>query len=78
MCPTLPSADTAYRLLRGDSSAWPNLLRDLLGRAALIGVGVKVVGGSWNDAARYGAAGALSIEAFVLSYAAMKIRENGR
>lgn len=75
MCPTLPSADTAYRLIRGDGSAVPNLLRDLLGRAALIGVGVAIAGGSKKEALRYGVAGALSIEAFVLTYAAVRVQQ---
>lgn len=75
MCPTLPSADTAYRLIRGDGSAVPNLLRDLLGRAALIGVGVALSGGSQKEAIRCGIAGALSIEAFVLTYAAVRVHQ---
>lgn len=73
-CPTLPSATTAYRLMAGEYSAWPNLVRDMAGRAALIGIGVKVTGGSWKDAAKYGLAGATAIETFVLSYAAYKTK----
>lgn len=76
ICATLPSADTAYRLIRGDASALPNLLRDLLGRAALIGVGVALAGGSKKEVVRYGIAGALSIEAFVLSYAGYRVHRS--
>jgi hypothetical protein len=73
MCPTIPSADTAYRLMRGDGSAVPNLIRDMVGRAALVGIGVALAGGSRDEAIRYGIAGALSIEAFVLAYAAVRV-----
>ena len=69
---TLPSASTAYRLVRGDTKAVPNLIRDFLGRTALVGTGVKLAGASWKEAAIYGMAGSLSLEVFVLAYAAAK------
>lgn len=69
----LPSATTAYRLVQGDLSAWPNLLRDLIGRTFLVGVGVKLAGASWKETLKYGFSGALGIEAFVLTYAAWNV-----
>lgn len=69
---TLPSADTAERLVAGDMKALPNLARDLIGRAALVGVGCKIAGASWTETVKYGLSGALAIEAFVMSYALLK------
>ncbi len=66
----LPSAKTAYRLVGGDLTALPNLARDLLGRAALAGLGIWALGAKPGDAVKYGLAGAASIEVFVLGYAA--------
>lgn len=62
--------------MQGDYSAIPHLFRDLIGRSMLVGIGVKMAGGTWKDAARYGAAGALSIEAFVLAYAVVKTAQH--
>lgn len=77
-CATLPSSVTAYRLMHGDVGAFPYLLRDLVGRAALVGIGVRLAGASWRDAAKYGVTGAASIEVFVLAYAAVKIAQRER
>jgi hypothetical protein len=69
--PSLPSACTAYALVSGDASSLPKLARDILGRAAIIGVGVRIVGAEFKDAAKYGLAGSMAIEAFVLAHAAL-------
>ncbi len=66
----LPSATTAYKVVRGDMDALPYLARDLFGRAALIGLGVLVAGAGFKEALKFGIFGATSIEVFVLGYAA--------
>lgn len=71
----LPSASTAYRLVRGDATAIPYLVRDMLGRAALAGIGIKLLGASWRDTAKYAIASAIGIEIFVLGYAAYHVHK---
>ena len=43
MCPRLPSSDSAHRLTQGELSALPYVLRDVVGRAVLIGGGIYVI-----------------------------------
>lgn len=74
----LPSAETAYRLVRGDGGALPLVFRDLFFRALLIGAGVKLAGASWRKTGRYAIAGSLAIETFVLTYAAIHANDAPR
>lgn len=67
---SIPSSRTAFALVNGDKGAWPLVIRDLVGRSALIGLGVAIAGGSPRQVLRFGVAGSLCIEAFVLGYAA--------
>lgn len=72
---SIPSSRTAFALVNGDKSAWPLLVRDMVGRGALIGLGVAIAGGTPRQVLRFGLAGSICIEAFVLGYAAYQTRE---
>jgi len=74
ICLTLPSAETAYRVVRGDEKAIPSLFRDMVLRGIIVGLGVKAAGGSWRDAAKFGAAGSVAIQSYVLYFAYKKSR----
>lgn len=68
----LPSASSAERLVGGDLNALPIVALHMLGRGALVGLGIACVNGlNWNTV-KYGLAGSASIEAFVLAFAAYK------
>lgn len=69
---TLPSAQSACDLVHGrGSSAIPEVILHTLFRAALIGIGVRLAGEkNIRRAAKYGLAGAVTIEAFVLVWTA--------
>jgi len=68
--PTLPSAKSAYAFLTGQKNSEILLLRDLVGRAAIIYLGMKgfsLVSGKEPEHMPWLAlAGAAAIEAFVL------------
>lgn len=66
-CDTLPSAQSAAALVRGEPGSFLRVLGHTAGRAALIGVGLAVVG-EREHIVKYAIAGALGIEAFVLGY----------
>jgi hypothetical protein len=79
VCPSLPSSDTAYALLRGQPAAVPYLLRDLAGRAVLVGTGIYFVDrwlgeASVKNAALRGLGGAVMIELCVIAYVAVTTR----
>ena len=68
---TLPSADSACRLMSGDLSALPSAAFHTLGRAALIAVGIYAAGErDPGKLARYSVGAAVAIEAFALAWAA--------
>ena len=73
-CATLPSSETATRLLAGDASAWPVLIRDFIGRAAIIGSGLWLAGdrdfGAWL---RHSVGASLGFEMFVLWHRALEM-----
>ena len=66
-CDTLPSAGSAAALVRGEEGAAPLVLWHTLVRAALIGVGLAVVG-QRDHLVRNAIAGAAAVEVFVLAY----------
>ena len=67
---TLPSADSACRLMSGDMSALPAAAFHTVGRAALIAVGIAAAGErDPRKLARYGLGAALAIEVFALTWA---------
>ena len=66
---TLPSSETACRIVHGDIKALPNMFRDTAMRGLLVSIGIVAVGE--RDAYKiigYGLGGAAAIEAFVLAY----------
>lgn len=68
---TLPSADSACRLMSGDLSAIPSAAFHTIGRAALIAVGIYAAGErDPGKLARYSFGAAVAIEAFALAWAA--------
>lgn len=68
---TLPSADSACRLMGGDLSALPTAALHTAGRALIISVGIFAAGERDPKAlARYSLGAALAIEAFALAWAA--------
>lgn len=79
VCPSLPSSDTAYDLLCGKPTAVLYLLRDLAGRAVLVGTGIYFIDralgeASVKKAALRGLGGAVMIEACVIAYVAFTTR----
>lgn len=71
----LPSGESAEALVAGDVSAIPVMIFHTAMRAALVGVGMYVVGLRGPNLIKYSLAGAASIEAFVLAWA---LYENGK
>lgn len=66
-CPTLPSSNSAYDFVTGKPGAWMTVLRDMLARSALVGVGMAVAG-ERDHLLRNALAGGVAIEAFVLAW----------
>ncbi len=71
----LPSGESAEALVNGDFSAIPVMVFHTAMRAALVGVGMYLVGLRGPNLVKYSLAGAASIEAFVLAWA---LYENGK
>jgi hypothetical protein len=66
-CPSLPSSQSAYDAVMGQPGAWLIVLRDLLGRAGLIGLAMFAAG-EREHLLRNSLAGGLGIEAFVMGW----------
>lgn len=66
---SLPSGESASDFVEGKPGSLIRLTGHLLGRAALMGVGLYVVGVRGKDLVTYSIAGATAIEVFVLGYA---------
>lgn len=73
ICPALPSGTSAYKLASGDPAGIPGVIGHTIGRATLIGTGLAVVG-ERRHLVRNAVGGALAIEAFVLVWAAWRVR----
>jgi|HubBroStandDraft_2_1064218.scaffolds.fasta_scaffold26404_2 hypothetical protein len=74
VCPAaLPSGSSAAALLGGDVSALPAVVGSTIARAVLVGSGL-IVAGERMHVVRNAVAGALAIEAFVLGWAAWKLK----
>lgn len=71
ICPSLPSATVAYKLVAGDVVAGvPGAIATTLFRASLIGAGMWLAGARDKDALkRQALGGALMVEASVIGYA---------
>jgi len=67
VCDTLPSAQSAAALVRGEPGSFVRVLGHTAGRALLISIGMAVFG-EREHLLRNSVAGALGIEAFVLGY----------
>ncbi len=67
VCPKLPSSDSAYQLLQGDPNAIWLMLRDFVGRSALVGSGMYLAG-EREHLVRNSLAGGAAIEFFVVLY----------
>lgn len=75
VCPSLPSSQTAYGVVSGAPGSGWLLIRDILGRAALISIGMAVVNGGYDgNTLKNSLGGSLGIEAFVLGYVWWKHR----
>jgi hypothetical protein len=72
---TLPSGQSACRLMQGDWNALPTVLLHMLGRSAIIGVGCYAAGFRGRDLVKASLAGATAIEAVVLLYTASQVRK---
>lgn len=70
-CAALPSGQAAYNLVSGDWSALMPVVGTAMARAALIGVGLAVVG-ERKHLVRNALGGAAAVEVFVLSWAVYK------
>jgi hypothetical protein len=70
-CAALPSGQAAYNLVSGDWSALLAVVGTGLARAALIGVGLAVVG-ERKHLVRNALGGAAAVETFVLAWAVYK------
>lgn len=67
VCDSLPSADSAASLVRGERNALPRVIVHTLGRSAVIGIGLAIAGQREN-LIRNAQAGGIAIEVFVLAY----------
>jgi hypothetical protein len=68
-CVTLPSAQAASQMIRGEPGGWPGVVGSTLFRAGLIALGLWAVGERKN-VFRNSLAGACSVELFVIAWAA--------
>ena len=73
-CASLPSSQAALDLVEGKPAAIVPVLGSMLGRAALIGAGLFVVG-ERKHLFKYSAAAAVAIEMFVIGYVAANRRK---
>jgi len=77
--PTLPSAESAYSFLKGEEGASARLIKDLLGRSAIIYIGMqagRIVGMKVPDnALTLSLLGASAIELFVLIHISNEIKK---
>lgn len=71
---TLPSAQSACRLVQGDVSALPVVAGHMLGRAAIIGVGCYLAGFRSRDLVVASLSGAAAIELAVLLFTSEQVR----
>jgi hypothetical protein len=69
---TLPSGESASDFIAGRPGATGRLLFHYLGRSALVGVGLFLVGVRGTELVKYSLAAAGAIEVFVLGYAFTK------
>lgn len=77
--PTLPSAESAYSFLKGEEGASVRLIKDLLGRSAIIYLGMqagRIAGVKIPDNAfALSLLGASAIELFVLVHISNEIKK---
>ncbi len=71
-CDDLPSGRSAGALVRGDLAALPYVARDMIGRAALAGLGAYAFGVRGPALVRGAVGAAVGIEVFVLAYSAAR------
>ncbi len=76
-CPSLPSSETAYQVVRGEGMGFVKLVRDLTVRAGLIGVGMFVAG-EREHLIRNSLAGSAGIEVFVLGWVWLRNGKDAR
>jgi hypothetical protein len=69
---TLPSGESASDFIEGKPGSTARLLFHYLGRSALVGVGLAIVGVRGVELVKYSLAAAGAIEVFVLGYAYSK------
>jgi hypothetical protein len=67
----LPSGESASDFLEGKPGSTVRLVTHLVGRAALLGIGLAVAGARGKELVKFSLAGATAIEAFVLVWAAV-------
>jgi hypothetical protein len=72
-CAALPSGSSAVAVVSGDWSALPLAVAHTVLRAGLVGAGL-LVAGERTHVIRNAIAGSLAIEAFVLGWAAWKLK----
>lgn len=77
VCPRLPSSDSAYLFCIGDPRAPWLMLRDWIGRSALVGVGMFLAG-EREHLIRNSLAGGAAIEVFVVAWIAWSTRQAKR
>lgn len=70
-CPSLPSSEHAYSLVKGEPKAILGVAGTTLFRAALIGLGIGLMGDR-KHLVKNSIAGAVSVEAFVIGWIALK------
>jgi hypothetical protein len=78
LCPSIPSSVAAYKLVRPDASAVPEVLFTWAGRAVLIGIGLAVAqrkdAVSTGHLVRDSLFAAAALEGFLLAYANSRTR----
>ena len=72
-CPqTLPSGDSAYRLVSGEAGALPLVVAHWAVRAGIIWLGLYIGGAPRKDLVRWSLCGSAAIELFVLGWVASR------
>lgn len=79
--PTVPSAQSAHAFLNGEPDSGKMVVRDFLGRAAIIYLGMRAFSAMSGEPAPKNSvwlagAGALAIEAFLFSHISAQAKEH--
>lgn len=73
-CPTLPSSETAWKVVQGDPWAAAYVARDLAVRTGICSLGIYLAGGRGWDVLKYGLGAASVIEVLAIGWVATQTK----